>query len=268
MAKRSRRTTHRTIDRHLKEGRGQGIGSTYKPWLTVQDVPSQGLTHRIKGWTTGRIHHLFSNLERDVFYILDWSKQICDIREQYPLLPLDETKAIADEIGVKHPTDPHTQHAIVMTSDFVVDVQDSAHIIQQARTVKPAEQLNNVRVLEKLEIERCYWQTREIDWGIVTENEIPVIQSANIRVLHGYRQLEDRLAEDINGNEVIQFLLDSQTPSCIEELTTYCDENMCLPKGTALTVVYHLLASGQMTCNLVETLTGQTLLSVPEGELS
>ena len=268
MAKRSRRTTYRTIDLRLKEGRGQGEGTSYKPWLTIQDVPSQGLTHRIKGWTTGRVHHLFSNLERDAFYILDWSKQICDIREQYPLLPLEETKTIADELGVKHPTDPHTQHAIVMTSDFVVDVHVGAHSIQQARTVKPANQLDNPRVLEKLEIERRYWQTREMDWGIVTENEIPAIQSTNIRVLHGYRQLEGRLEGDINGNEVIQFLLDFQTPSCIEELTTSCDENMCLPRGTALTVVYHLLTSGQMTCNLAEALSGKTLLSVWKGERS
>lgn len=264
MAKRSRKTTQRTIDRRLKEGRGQGKGATYKPWLTVQDVPSQGLTHRIKGWTIGRVHHLFSNMERDVFYIFDWSEQICDIREQYPLLPLDETKAIADGMGVKHPTDPRTQHAIVMTSDFVIDVQDGSRTIQQARTVKPADQLNNSRVLEKLEIEHRYWQARAVDWGIITENEIPVIQSANIRLLHGYRQLEDRLAGEINRNEVMQFLLDYQSPVCIDELVTHCEDRLYLPQGTALTIVYHLLTSGQMTCDLTEELTGQTLLSVCE----
>lgn len=264
MAKRSRKTTQRTIDHRLKEGRGQGAGSTYKPWLTIQDVPSQGLVHRVKGWTTGRVHHLFSNLERDTFYILDWSKQVRDIREQYPLLPLEETQAIADEMGVKHPKDPRTQQAIVMTSDFVVDIEDNSHAVRHVRTVKPADQLDKARVREKLEIERRYWQNREVDWGIITEHEIPAIQSSNIRLLHGYRQLEVRFAEDINSNEVIQFLLNVQSLSRIDDLVRRCDDMLRLPQGTALTVVYHLLASGRMTCNLAEEIAGQTMVSVCE----
>src|SRR3990172_4233468 len=172
MAKRSRKTNERTINRRLHEGRGQGRGATYKPWLTVQDVPSQGLAHRVKSWTTGRVHHLFSNLERDTFYLLDWAGGVIDIREQYPLLPLEETEGIAEQIGVRHPTDPRTRHSVVMTTDFLVDVQRADGIIQQARTVKPAGRLDNSRTLEKLEIERRYWQSRDVDWGIVTEREI------------------------------------------------------------------------------------------------
>ena len=262
MAKRSRKTTQSTINRRVHEGRGQGNGVSYKPWLTVQDVPSQGLTHRIKGWTTGRIHHLFSNLERDAFYVLDWSKRIHDIREQYPLLPLEETKVIADEIGVRHPTDPRTQQMVVMTTDFLVDVQGEDRTIQQARTVKPAEQLDHPRILEKLEIERRYWQAREVDWGIVTENEIPVVQSANIRLLHGYQQLEERLSEHTKCSEVIQYLLDYQYPCCLGDLVANCDDTLHLSRGTVLTVLYHLLATHQLTFNLAEALTEQSVLSV------
>lgn len=28
------------IEKMLKEGRGQGISSDYKPWIRIQDVPS------------------------------------------------------------------------------------------------------------------------------------------------------------------------------------------------------------------------------------
>ena len=34
------------ITAFLKEGRGQGSGSGYKPWLKVNDVPSMGRSHR------------------------------------------------------------------------------------------------------------------------------------------------------------------------------------------------------------------------------
>lgn len=264
MAKRSRNTSERIITRRLREGRGQGNGATYKPWLTVQDVPSQGLTHRIKGWTTERVHHLFSNLERDVFYLLDWSECILDIREQYPLLPLGETEAGAKQVGVRHPTDPHTQQAVVMTTDFLLDVQEGHTTVQQARTVKPADQLDNPRVLEKLEIERRYWQSRGVDWGIVTEHEISTVQAANIRLLHGYQQIDERLSGHVNLPEVIQFLLSHPLPNRVGDIVESCDGTLQLIPGTALTVLYQLLATHQVTFNLAEPLTDQTVLSVGE----
>ena len=43
--------------RYLKEGRGQGTGADYKPWIYIHDFPSRGISARIPGRTTGRIHH-------------------------------------------------------------------------------------------------------------------------------------------------------------------------------------------------------------------
>lgn len=54
----------------IKEGRGQGRGKDYLPWLRIQDIPSEGRATRSVGWTTGRRHELLSDLERDCFYLL------------------------------------------------------------------------------------------------------------------------------------------------------------------------------------------------------
>lgn len=250
MAKRKRMTTEAAISRRLREERGQGNGASYQPWLTVQDVPSSGLAHRIKGSTTGRVHHLFSNLERDAFYVMDWSTGVDDIREQYPLLPLEETQSIADQIGVRHPADPRTGQAVVMTTDFLLDIRAGAATVQQARTVKPADQLNTPRVLEKLEIERRYWQVRGVDWGIVTEHEIPKPHADNIRLLHGYQQIEQRLTEDIALDRIVQFLCDNVDSTVLADLVKHADEAFVLPAGTARTVLYHLFATRQITCDL------------------
>jgi hypothetical protein len=160
MAKRKRQTDKTVIDKRISDGRGQGRGSDYKPWLLVQDVPSQGLATRIKGWKTKRVHHLLSNLELSYFYILEWSPVVFDIREQYPLLPLEETLAIAEQCGIRHPTDPKTQEPVVMTTDFFITVPRSMEVIEQARTLKTAKDLQSERKLEKLEIERRYWHNR------------------------------------------------------------------------------------------------------------
>lgn len=189
MAKRKRSVQETTIEKRLKECGGQGRGASYLPWLFVQDVPSLGLSTRIKGWKTERVHHLLSELETSYFYILDWSLSVSDIREQYPLLPLEETLAIADAIGVAHPTDPQTKQITVMTTDFIVTVPQTIGVIEQARTVKYAQDLQSQCTLEKLEIERCYWQKRNIDWGIVTEREISAIMVDNNQWLHPYRDV-------------------------------------------------------------------------------
>jgi hypothetical protein len=71
MARKNYSPSEATFQRWLKEGRGSGRGSTYKPWLTVRDLPSQGRSHRVFGHKSQRTHHLFSDLELAVFLILE-----------------------------------------------------------------------------------------------------------------------------------------------------------------------------------------------------
>jgi hypothetical protein len=129
--------TQALIEQRIREGRGQGRGADYKPWLMIRDVPSLGLSERIRGWKSARVHHLLSQLEVNYFYTLEWSTVVTDIREQYPLLPLSETKLIAKHCGISHPTSPKTSQPIVMTTDFLITVRQGMGVAEVARTVKP-----------------------------------------------------------------------------------------------------------------------------------
>jgi hypothetical protein len=246
MAKRRRETNQITIDKRIREGRGQGRGSDYKPWLLVQDVPSQGLGTRIKGWKTKRVHHLLSNLELSYFYVLEWSPVVFDIREQYPLLPLEETLAIAEQCGIRHPTDPKTQEPVVMTTDFFISVPQSIEVIEQARTLKTAKDLQSERTLEKLEIERRYWHNRNINWGIVTEQEIPQALTKNVDWLHAFFRIEDLspLSESETSRIATALTLRmAQGNAVLTGLTAECDDKLGLQPGTALSVSRHLIAN-------------------------
>jgi hypothetical protein len=248
MAKRNRASTQAVIDRRIEEGRGQGHGSNYKPWLLIQDVPSRGLATRIKGWKTTRVHHFLSNFELNYFYVLEWSPVVCDIREQYPLLPLEETIAIAQQCGVPHPKDPKTQEPVVMTTDFLIAVRQQVGVINQARTIKPAKDLQSERTLEKLEIEHRYWQCRDIDWGIVTEHEIPIPLAKNVEWLHPFQLTEDlsplkkaeinRIATALNPRMI-------QDSKSLADIAAECDERLGLHPGTSLSVSRHLIANRQ-----------------------
>lgn len=94
--------TPEMLKKRLSQGCGQVCGENYKPWLTVRDVPSRGLSSRILGWKTNRIHHFLAKEESSYFYTLDWSIIVIDIREQYPLLPQNSTLEIAYRLGIPH----------------------------------------------------------------------------------------------------------------------------------------------------------------------
>jgi hypothetical protein len=95
--------TEEKIEQMIRDGRGQGEGKDYLPWLQVGDFSSQGRSHRVNGIKINRIHHFFSDLEQQYYYILMWQDDVIDIREQFPLLPVSHTESIAEELGVKHP---------------------------------------------------------------------------------------------------------------------------------------------------------------------
>ena len=171
MSRAPRFFTQEQISKRIKDGRGQGMGKDYQPWLTIQDVPSRGVSHRIYSHKTQRVHHLLSNLELYVFLILDWSSSVQDIREQFPL-NIDDTREICLEHGLRHPSIQGSEQ--VMSSNFLIDTNDK-NKPQFAIQVKPLKELLKERTIEKLEIERRYWKLKEIPWSIVTEQNIPVV---------------------------------------------------------------------------------------------
>jgi len=161
LAKRKYEFDEQRLARFKKEGRGEGHGIDYKPWLTIQDVPSKGRSSRIPSSKTPREHHLLSDNERGIFLLLDWSDNVVDVREQFPL-DRDITRRIAKEMGVAHPMDPRTRTDIVMTTDFLVDKRVGNKIIEIARSVKSKTDLDDPRTIEKQEIERRYWELKNI----------------------------------------------------------------------------------------------------------
>jgi len=178
------------IARFIKEGRGQGHGKDFKPWLTIQDVPSIGLSSRKHSFKTGRGHHLLSNNETGLFLLLNWSNSVVDIREQFPL-DRDVTRQIAAEMGVDHPIDSQTRIDIVMTTDFLVDFRTDKGIKHIVRSVKPYAELSDPRTIEKQEIDRRYWSNFENhEWGLVTDIDLPKQRIKTLHWLHEMQSLE------------------------------------------------------------------------------
>lgn len=246
MAKRRRDNGEQAQRRRSKEGRGIGTGADYTPYLLIHDVPSIGLASRVWGWTANRVHHFLSRLELKFFYTLEWRPDVLDIREQFPL-SRDETLAIADRLGVRHPRDPKTKDYVVMTTDFVVTVRKGFVTEEQICTVKYKKDLENKRVKEKLDIERIYWEeVRGLDWGIVTEEDVDANVAANVEWVHGFRDIKclaPLTAEDVNRVEALLTPRVAQGGFGLRDLTNECDAHLGLAPGDSLSIVRHLLAN-------------------------
>ena len=113
-------------------------------------------------------------------------------------------------------------------------------------------------VIEKLEIERCYWLEQGVDWGIVTEKDIPPVAVRNIAWVHSYGALSHisqpypEYFEELAGHVLREL---PARPSC--SLRQFCadmDEGFSLERGTPLMLVRHLLARKKLRFPMDEPL--------------
>lgn len=239
---------HELIIRWKKEGRGQGAGKNYKPWFTAKQVSSRGNTHRPKGITTGREHLFLSDWEYYYFLLLDWSDVVSDIREQFPLLEITETMEIAQELGVDHPIDPKKNDLKVMTTDIYWDRSDGS---QFAVSFKPFKLITE-REIEKMEIERIYWQRRNVTWELITEHDVPMNYAKNIDYVHSTYDLTDyHIPKDMvyKAKKIMEPLL-MKGQYKLTEITNMVDDRLGLEPGNCLTLARHFIMTKQWIINM------------------
>lgn len=258
------------IKRWVKAGRGQGAGIDYIPWFTAKQVSSRGRTLRPKGITTGREHLFLSEWEYFYFLLTDWSGVVVDVREQYPLLDsnlnyIDETINIAKELNVEHPIEPSTNELKVITTDFLIRYPDGSEI---AVSFKPFRSIT-AREVEKMEIERIYWEHKGIRWELVTDKDIPVIYAKNVEYVHSVYDLS---AHQINENTVakVKRLMEPQITKGkrrLTEITNEIDDKLGLMPGNSLTISRHLIVTKKWIVDMdqpIEPNEPLRILEVPE----
>jgi len=242
--------------RFLKEGRGQGEGKDYKPWLTVQDFPSKGRCHRIFGWKTERIHHFFTDSEARFFYLLEWEDSVIDIREHFLLLDYEDRVQNREDLRFDLFTDKKSGIPYVISTSFLITVRtQDGNVRYLARSIKAASELEKRISLERLEIERRYWEARGIDWGIVTNKDIPVVKAKNIEWVHStrYAYADAGLTENDLTELVEAFLLRlSQSSESIRKTALLFDKDYVLVPGTGMFLFRHLLAVKRIKVNMDE----------------
>ncbi|WP_067625373.1 heteromeric transposase endonuclease subunit TnsA [Alicyclobacillus acidiphilus] len=243
-----------TLKRYLKEGRGQGELEQYRPWLTTQDYASNGRSSRIKGWKTGRIHHFLSDIETRYFYLLEYDGgEIWDIREHYPILDLQDRLGDCD-IDLNKYRDKESGTLHVLTTTFLLTLKEANGKKQYvARSVKAAAELEKPKVVERFELMRRYFETKQIDWGIVTQHDINVTRAKNIEWVHSAKNLDDGgglSAQDVPRLKSILLAWLDGTRKSVRDVTNGLDSQFNLTPGSGLLLLRHLIANKQVLVDM------------------
>jgi len=262
--------TQSDIDRHVEKGFGQGSLEHYLPWLRVQDVPSHGRSRKIHGTKVNRLHHLLSDLEYGYLLLLEFSEQVVDIREQYPLLPQSSAQSIANALNIPYPVYPGTKVPFVLTTDFLVTLREPnggdrlvARTIKYTDSFAPGRGLG--RTLEKLNIEREFWKQRGIDWAVITEQNIPATLRSNLDWLRKgaalkrelqQRELTINFLNELNSMRDFQWSLDRMLRSIASSLF--------VPYSDAKDIFMHLVWNKNIVLDLLaERFTMKSVLQIP-----
>lgn len=261
--------TEQKIEQWIKEGRGKGEGKNYKPFLTVFDFSSDGSVNRNPGVKTGRTEHVFSQNEEWTLSVASLSVGIVDINEQFPLLPLEETIEIARLLSIKHPVfQDHTlkkEVTVVLTTDFCFTIQlPNGEKGRVARTVKMNSDLSSYRTIEKLEIERVYWKSRNVDWGIIIADILPKYFVKNCMDLIPFYLFDPLNIPHEDVSEIFNYL----TPvvllkkQSLRLIAKDCDNHFGLKRGTSIKACRHFVATQKWVVNLNQLLDPSEILEI------
>lgn len=225
----------------------------YQPFLRTEDVPSSGNRARVRGVTSGRVHHLMSYNETLTLARLDHDPHIVQIMEQYPLLPVGRTVRIARELGIRHPMYPQSRTYVVLTTDFVTK---GAGGERRAHAVKARAQLAHRRTQELLTLERAYWLLEGVPWEVVTDAQVRTIRHRNLLRLQPFGALQSHLLLlELSFLTLLSHALRARPHEAMAAILGRVAQALAVPYSTAVAVFYHGLWTGAIGMDLEQPLT-------------
>lgn len=184
----------------------------YKSAIKVSDFSSKGTVSRVFSKKTGRVHHLLSVLETNVFTLLDFNKNIIDINEHYELYDVRE---LIDDLDIDFNSfKDKNKNDYKISTTFLITLKNNKKVAISCKNYSELYK-NNVQLY--LELQRRYWKRKNIEWGIITNKDINEIKLKNIKWLNLskdipinidiYREIVDSL-DNFKGNlkEFIEFI--------------------------------------------------------------
>ncbi|EJE8671951.1 heteromeric transposase endonuclease subunit TnsA [Vibrio vulnificus] len=232
--------------KRLDEKRGEGTGKDYVPFIKVGEFSSSGESVRVKSATVGRVHHFFSGNELAAFLVFDWCEEVIDIREQFPI-PLADSLIICRQLGIRHPQEKGELK--IVTTDLLIDFADGSQI---AIPVKPALKLDDKRIVEKLQIEKAYWETVKVPCPIFTDQEVSDELKMNLKWIKPLIDIDTEVKYPFSKQDVIDLAarLAKQPKAYVARHCAKLDDQYQLEEGTHIGIFRYGIANQYLKASL------------------
>jgi len=187
----TKRFTPAVLQWFSRSGRGVGTNKNYVPWhcVTRSDPASRGRSHLQQLFE--RQYNLLSDQEWVGLFFASMLSNLHDLREQFPLelaegrheqsaYQVDAptgifpgTIELAAQLGFKHPS--VAEHGVQtpwrLTTDLLLTLSGGNGLLKLlAVSIKPSLAITK-RQKQLLELEKTYWNTRSIEWLLITPAE-------------------------------------------------------------------------------------------------
>ncbi|MDM0110295.1 TnsA endonuclease N-terminal domain-containing protein [Variovorax sp. J22R24] len=224
-------------------GHGVGEGKNYWPYFFVQEFSSRGTQTRIPDLLVGRTIHTHSYIELGMHKWHEFNGY-ADYQENFPV-EREITRAIAQQLGVRHPTYPKTRTDKVLTIDAVVTPAAHMHIKRCGWDAKEEEALDDPEVQVELSIKREACRLMGMDYDLFTWQTVSRTIVNNIDLLRGALPHDGEVSEDLrtltaNKPRMLKALDEATVVMSITDFCEAYDKHHSLPEGTGLRVYYNL----------------------------
>lgn len=219
--------------------------------LKVTTFSSKGRVSRIcSNKCKDKVVHLQSDNQLRLFMMLEWNEYVKKIEVNVELDELEETLTDIDNLKLYKFRDKETGELFKLHTNFLVTLKPyRGRDEQRAISVKSISELERKTVIEKLEIERRYWEQKGIRFSIITEKEIDRQMADNImwvretrsdKSLRNKGELAEKLYYFIQGNQ------DMITNKILEDF----DKKEGVKEGTGLFLFRYLIADKQIEVDM------------------
>jgi hypothetical protein len=167
---------------------------------------------------------------------------------------------VAKTLRVKHPTHPNSKEPIIITTDQLLTVDSPQGISFHAVSVKPENESDKLRVLEKIDIERVCWELLGVKFSYYTGNELTQNQSRNI----AWATVPFRDNPTLFSDEQVDYALSHiKLGQCfIEDFCNLLISTNIVSHGDALTLIRFLIAEKYIDVDLSYNISELGILDV------
>lgn len=237
--------TEERIRERFAEGRGQGSGNNYIPWLWVQEFASNANQTRIPSMHLKRTIHTFSYLERAMHTWHEYSGYL-DYREQFPM-DRRITLGAAAQMKIRHPVYRTSRCTMVMMLDALVfkRAPNGTHNVE-AWDAKPLEKLEKRRVKDKLKLHKAFCAYIGIEHSLFTEATLPRAMTETLEWARGGLPLEGELLPypsflEVEGKRLLNWLRTRDHRRTVSDLCASWDHTHSFEAGSSLRLFKLLL---------------------------